>query len=241
MQFGRDVTRFFGRAPKGFSRLDADGWISLTGEAAADLNMCFVASPAGAERVAEYVDIIRPRGVDGVLFAEREAAWVSESADALGLTAAGEIPLMERGSEAVQGRASGAAFRRATKADVPAANQVNAQAFGTDEAVTQRIITPDLLDDGVDIWVAEDGSDIVGTGAFVRTGDHVGIYMMSTRPTHQRRGVGRALLDAALAHYIDEGAARFTLEATPSGRHLYEQAGFVTVDLPTAFVISHLR
>jgi ribosomal protein S18 acetylase RimI-like enzyme len=72
---------------------------------------------------------------------------------------------------------------------------------------------------------------------FIAREDHVGIYTMSTPATHQRRGVGRAVLDAGMAHYLDRGATTFTLEATEAGFHLYEQVGFEVVGTPSVYVI----
>lgn len=238
MQFGRDVVRFFRRAPNGFSTVDPHGWLCLTGEAGADLNMSFASEAGGPELVAEYVGAIRSRSLDGVLFSDEDASAAVAAASEAGLVEVGRIPLMERSAKARPSPSVRYEVRRATKAEVPLANAVNAHAFLTDEAVTQRIVSPEVLDDGVDIWLAAEGAEFVGVGAFVQSGEHVGVYMMSTLPSHQRRGVGRALLDTAIADYMDAGVTRFTLESTPAGLGLYERAGFETVERPTAFLVS---
>ena len=87
------------------------------------------------------------------------------------------------------------------------------------------------------MWLAEDEIGAVGCGMFVRRGNQVGIYTMSTPESHQRRGIGRAILDGAMAHYLDRGATTFTLEATEAGFHLYEKAGFEVVGAPNVYVI----
>ncbi len=90
---------------------------------------------------------------------------------------------------------------------------------------------------GLDVWLAEDETGPVGCGIFVPRGDHVGIYTMSTPEVHQRRGIGRAVLEAGMAHYLERGATTFTLEATEAGFHLYEQVGFEVVGMPSVYVI----
>ena len=94
-----------------------------------------------------------------------------------------------------------------------------------------------MLGQGLDVWLAEDETGPVGCGMFVPRGGHVGIYTMSTPESHQRRGIGRAVLDAGMAHYLDQGPTTFTLEATEAGFHLYEQVGFEVVGMPSVYVI----
>src|SRR5438094_344892 len=89
-------------------------------------------------------------------------------------------------------------------------------------------------------WLAlsgEAGGTIAGSGTFVRSGDHVGIYFMATRPQFQRQGIGRAVLDTAMRYYLGHNVTTFTLEATAAGVRLYEQVGFQTVAQPSVFVV----
>lgn len=55
---------------------------------------------------------------------------------------------------------------------------------------------------------------------------HGGIYSLATLPGHRSRGVGRALMHAALRHL---GARPVTLVATTEGLPLYRSLGFRTV------------
>ena len=81
---------------------------------------------------------------------------------------------------------------------------------------------------------ALEGDTPVG-GVYVTTIDGtLGVFEMMTVPAHRRRGVGRALLAAAL----DAAAARSEQPireacfwATPDGRPLYAAMGFVAVDV----------
>jgi GNAT superfamily N-acetyltransferase len=81
------------------------------------------------------------------------------------------------------------------------------------------------------------GGTPAGSGTFVRSGDHVGVYRVATRPEFQRQRIGRAVLDAAMSYYLDHGVTTFTPEATAAGVRLYEQIGVMTVSQPSVFVI----
>jgi len=127
--------------------------------------------------------------------------------------------------------------RQVTENEIPAVNAVVAGAFSLDEDAVQRTMPPSMLAAGADVWVVEEGGTIAGSGTFVRSGDHVAIYCMATGAAFQRRGIGRAVLETAMGHYLEQGVTAFTLEATAAGLRLYEQIGFETVALAPAFVI----
>ena len=89
-------------------------------------------------------------------------------------------------------------------------------------------------------WVAHDEGDFAGIVSLVlwprppRPGD-LGvtdgyIINMYVPPHHQRRGVGKRLLDECLSSARALGIGRFALHTTDEGRHLYESSGFSTAD-----------
>lgn len=81
-------------------------------------------------------------------------------------------------------------------------------------------------------WVADADGDVVGFVALKMHPDAMGeIYMVAVDPEHQRRGVGRALTDFALAHMREAGLSVAMVEtgADPGhapARRTYEQCGF---------------
>lgn len=85
-------------------------------------------------------------------------------------------------------------------------------------------------------WLAEHVGTAVGVVTMLvldlapRPGDTSGLegYLvnMYVEPEHRGRGLGRALLDAALAEARTLGLRRLLLYATDDGRPLYERAGF---------------
>ena len=127
--------------------------------------------------------------------------------------------------------------RQVAENEIPSVNAVVADAFSLDEGAVQRAMPPSIIAAGADVWVVEEEGAIAASGTFVRSGDDVAIYCMATAAEFQRRGMGRAVLESAMGHYLEQGVTTFTLEATAAGIRLYEQVGFETVAQAPAFVI----
>ena len=73
MNCGRDIEAAFSRGPNAVVRVDAHGWLGLTGEAGcADLNMAAVVHGASPALVDEYIGEIRDRGLDAILIVEQD-------------------------------------------------------------------------------------------------------------------------------------------------------------------------
>jgi len=95
---------------------------------------------------------------------------------------------------------------------------------------------PDLADPAAvyeALWVATERDDVVGSIALRRTGGReVELKRMYLRPSMRGRGLGRLLLEAALAWARTNGIERITLDTTQdmqAARRLYEAHGFVRV------------
>lgn len=174
MGFGRDVATVFRCSPKALCRVDEHGWLGLTGEAgSADLNIAAVARGAPVSVLESYVGQIREFGLDAILIVDEESPELVAAAVALGLIEAGTVPVMVWEGNPAPVAAEKYTVRRARESDVAASNALVAEAFSLDEAMVQRAIPPSVLAAGADIWLVEEG-DVLGTGAFVRSGDHVG-------------------------------------------------------------------
>ncbi len=76
-------------------------------------------------------------------------------------------------------------------------------------------------------YVAEIDGLAVGTVTTCRLGPVAWIAMMLVDPGYRRRGVGRSLMVRALADLDAQGVRTVRLDATPSGRPLYESLGFI--------------
>ena len=147
------------------------------------------------------------------------------------------MPLMERRAAEIE-PASDFVIRLSDPSEAEAAMQLAAAAFSLSEAACVAAVPGKAIAvEDNDLWIAEEDGELVGCGIFIRTNRHVGVYMMSTPPNQQRRGVGRALLGVAMAHYQERGVERFTLGATEKGYPLYERVGFKVVSKPHVYVV----
>ncbi|MDZ4369959.1 MAG: GNAT family N-acetyltransferase [Phenylobacterium sp.] len=236
MQMSHELVRLFGYGPRAECRMLEHGCIALSGEAAADLNMAVLTGQASGDDLDEVLAAVRAKGVDALLVVEEGADAVRAMATEAGLTEVGQMPIMLRGPADVTPR-SDFTVRIAAPEDADIGNRLAAEAFSLDEAMCAAATPAALLRAGAELWVAEEDGAPVGSGMFLRAGDQVGIYIMATPPAHQRRGVGRAVLETAMAHYQAGGVTRFMLGATEMGYPLYERSGFRTVLQPHVFVI----
>jgi GNAT superfamily N-acetyltransferase len=82
---------------------------------------------------------------------------------------------------------------------------------------------------------AYDGDELVGVASLYAESRPDGptpgwrLRGMATAPSHRRRGVGRAVLDACLRHAADEGGTEVWCNARLVAVPFYEAAGFEVV------------
>jgi len=82
------------------------------------------------------------------------------------------------------------------------------------------------------VTVAQYAGVVVGYSAVLRAADEAELANLAVEASVQGRGIGRALLSAALASAADDGVAAMYLEVRASNtaaRHLYERLGFLAV------------
>lgn len=91
-------------------------------------------------------------------------------------------------------------------------------------------IPPALLDQPVEVLLAERDGVPAGACLVVLDTASAGLYWVTTLPEHRSRGVGRSLVAAALARHADRTA---TLTATEAGLPLYASLGFATAGVAT--------
>lgn len=87
-----------------------------------------------------------------------------------------------------------------------------------------------ILDAGGQIFFALDGDEAVGTVAAARVSDTAfELAKMAVRPSHQGRGLGRLLAEAAIHFAREQGASLMYLDTSsklPTAIALYERLGF---------------
>jgi len=102
---------------------------------------------------------------------------------------------------------------------------------------TQAYYESALRDNSHLAYLVYDGSTLAATGgiSFYRvlptyhnpSGENAYIMNMYTVPAYRNRGIASQLLRLLVSDAKDRGVSRITLDATPMGRPLYEQFGFV--------------
>jgi ribosomal protein S18 acetylase RimI-like enzyme len=87
-----------------------------------------------------------------------------------------------------------------------------------------------------DVLMVDDGEgDAAGAVCCVSFGATGWIGALGVAPETRRRGIGRALTEAAIARLRERGASTVLLFATDMGRPLYERLGFVIEGAATAW------
>ena len=96
-----------------------------------------------------------------------------------------------------------------------------------------------LLRPEIDCYVAYEADTPVACSMAITTDHLAGIYWVGTVPAARRRGLGAAVTLAAITGGMRSGASRAFLQATVTGRELYESIGFTSVTEYGSFVISN--
>jgi GNAT superfamily N-acetyltransferase len=226
------------------ARLTRYGSLVLSGEPYADCNYITIdAGPEPEALLREYYAVAQSRHLPVlILLAEAVAERLAPTAQALGLSAAGHVPVMTYQPGPHQAALSQHPHveRIADEQTLSASLDISARAFGLPLDATQRTFTMALLNGpGVDGFLVRREGNPVGTVWTTRAGRTVGIWLMATMPEEQRKGVGHALLTHVLAYHQERSATLFYLLATEAGYPLYERIGFRTVAQPAAWVAGH--
>jgi len=126
-------------------------------------------------------------------------------------------------------------LRAATADDVAAVVALESMLFGPD-AWSEAQVREELTGERRSAWVVSGaGADatVFGYAVTLAAGDVVDLQRVAVHPEHQRRGLARLLLDAAVASARADGADRMLLEvsaANTAALALYETAGFEEID-----------
>ncbi len=102
--------------------------------------------------------------------------------------------------------------------------------------------TPEQLAQALVVLVADEGNGPLGFARVDRVGAGAHLEQLSVHPDHGRRGVGRALLEAACARVAEAGYGELTLctfADVPFNGPFYRSAGFVVLDTEAGWLAAH--
>jgi len=91
---------------------------------------------------------------------------------------------------------------------------------------------------GIPFLIAEEDGVVAGYAVAHHAADEAEILNLGVAPAHQRRGLGRALVERLMALLADRGVHAVYLEVRESNaaaRRLYQQLGFRTVGRRPAY------
>lgn len=160
-------------------------------------------------------------GVDDALL---EAGRTAGLRDAGGPPAFGLAPIPDRppGPDDLEIEVVGDA------AGVEAHCDLASRSFGMPIELARVLVTEDTLaDPALTVLIGRVAGEPVSTAIVGVTGRTAGVYSVGTPPEHQRRGYGEALTWAAIDAGVRQGADHSILQASPSGRPVYERMGYV--------------
>lgn len=105
------------------------------------------------------------------------------------------------------------------------------------DGVELRRLASDVAGDGVEVWVAETGGEIVSSGRLepVAGTEFAGIWGGATRPEWRRRGIYRALTAARARSALALGKRLIHSDSTEGSRPILERAGLVKVSTTTPY------
>ena len=122
-------------------------------------------------------------------------------------------------------------------AGIDAHRRVVTAGFGSDPAVALGTACPELLArPECAVYVGYADGDPVVSGLAWLTGRTVGVYSIATIPSARRRGYGAAMTARVVADGVLAGCDIAALQASETGRRIYERLGFRTVVGYVAYV-----
>ena len=134
----------------------------------------------------------------------------------------------------------GVTLRRVTdEADVRAMSAMQDEVFGdpVSEDMANALLHRLSLDDGMELWIAEAGGEILGAGRLepVPNSDFAGIWGGATRPQWRSRGIYRALTAARARSALAAGKTLIHSDSTEFSRPILERSGLIAVSTTTPY------
>ncbi|MGH7023485.1 MAG: GNAT family N-acetyltransferase [Caulobacteraceae bacterium] len=239
---GRALAATFSGATDMELRLTWNCALAFSGEPVADLNMVILGPDAGAEDFLVQA-MARAETLRLPLLAcmtPHVAAFLEATAERLGLTAAGTMPMMVfRASSPLEVRSC--RIDRALGQDkARAAGDLMSAAFALPRDSVARAFESGLTaTSGAETFIGFRDERPMSAVTVARAGSTAGIWCMATPPEYQGKGMGRALLTQVMERFRLDGVDRFYLLATAAGRPLYQSIGFVTLGEYSVWVRGH--
>ena len=183
-------------------------------------------------------EVYAEAGFGGALLTSaRTDADLEAAAAAAGRHLVTELPVMTVGQASFVPPATAPTRPVETSAGLDAFRTILVEGFFEDDpsgrpmvdATFARMVS--VAGPGIRVFLADvDGRPAAAAGTWL-VGADAAIGWVATVPSARRRGLGAAVTARAVDHAFDSGAELAVLEASPSGRPVYERLGFSAVGL----------
>lgn len=125
-------------------------------------------------------------------------------------------------------------LRRLGALDLDLASRLHGEAFAPlgERAWTRQDMAELLASPGAAGWTVQSDESVLGIALCRVASDEAELLTIAVKSTTRRRGAGRALLNAVIAHAREAGARSLFLEVgadNPAALALYGQAGFQAI------------
>jgi GNAT superfamily N-acetyltransferase len=216
-------------AASGRHCIEDDWWIALSLTPHVDYNMALLHGDGAVDAVPLVLGEVDRADVPAVVMLAGSGLQAAQALRDAGWACTGALPFMGKGHGPTDGDTW---FRMLEPGDLVQARHLAGLAFGVPDEVGAVVYADDALGrEGARFWGLFEGDTLRCCSVSQYVGNEYSIgWGLSTDPAHQRSGYARRLMRAIAAQHLAEGPPTALLMATLSGRPLYEQEGYVTLE-----------
>ncbi len=216
-------------ATHGLHQVEHDWWIALSRTPYVDYNLALLHGDGAVDAAPHVLEVVTAARVPAVVMLAGHGLHAAEVLRDTGWVCTDALPFMGKGRGPTD---DDPGCRLLGPDDLAQARHLVAQAFGVPDEVGAVVYADDALTrDDVRLWGLFDGHELrcCSASQYVDGTYSVG-WALATDPAVQRAGFARRLLRASGARRQVDGIPVALLMATPAGRRLYEQEGYVTLE-----------
>lgn len=239
------MVSLYRHSPTFEAHLTSHTWCVTSGARHSLLNWITVVEPGPAAEIAFRDDLamMRSRGLPALIYLTSEAHAVMEPVFAqLGFAEPWQVPMLLAELGPITGTPTMPNLQIGRVNDAETFRQaveVTALAFFLPVEASHQAMNPGALTDPhTTMYAATRDGQLLGMTVLTRYGSLVYVDIMATLPTHQRGGIGFALLAHALNDQQSTGASHAFLIASQEGLSLYTRLGFKHVASHFMYVLA---
>jgi GNAT superfamily N-acetyltransferase len=213
----------------GHLEVEVDWWLAFSLTPYVDYNLALLHGDTAVHVAPHVLDAVAEAGVPAVVMLAGAGLGAAEVLSAAGWACTGSLPFMCRDDGPA---ADDPCVRPLGPQDLADARHLAGSAFAVPDGVGAIVYAEDALGrEGARLWGLFEEGTLRCCCANQYVGDRYSVgWGLSTAPADQRSGYGRRLMRASAARRLAEGPPIALLMATPTGRRLYEQEGYVTLE-----------